>query len=386
MDDKLVWNGENISLDQLCRNLGIDIKIVRTFMDNGDSPEEAVNRILAVKGFDDPLVEPTVLTRYKKYRYKGETRSLSYFCRKYGLSFSKMSFILTTTDSFADAVRIYRRQQKKELGENSVEYKGDVGLPYDVARRNGIVYASLYQAKKRSGRTYDEMFKDQSAFDAALDQPFVFEDFKGTIRDAISCYDLNMSSILRRYSPYSSSSKESGSLSFVVETEILLKRVEDQELSICGFKGTPKQICKEMGISYPTHQFVKSCREPNCDLTALVTGIIRHNYEVKLLLDGPYTLDGFSGTVKEICDHFSMNYRTVVNVIIRSSESDVNSVLAMERCWADACNTSCMLPGYNGTLLECAEYADLPIGKLKLLIKDGNTPQQALNKVYSDYK
>lgn len=373
MENSVFWDGKEMVLDSLCSELEIDIDVVNLYIKNGESPEDAVNRVLAIRGFNTKS-DSSVLSRYERFDYNGEYKSVSYFCKKYGLDRGIIEKILPTVSSFEEAVLIY----KEKYGDAIVSFNGVEGRPYKVARSAGMGYSTLYQARKRNGKPFDQLISDEAYFEEMLQKDIEVADFKGTISECIACYGLDLSLIRRRFYPYSSSHPHS--LVDVVKSEVFYKQVCERDYTILDCSGHIDDICAALGISFPKSRFYKECLGRECNLDELVRSVITKEYRFQCKCKGPYTIHGVTGSVREICDAFDLVYVTVVNCIVRT-DKPVEDILNSEYDWAQSCKTVCHVGRFNGSLLECVDHAGLPLNKIRHLVKDGMTPQQALNYV-----
>ena len=71
MENSVFWKGKEMALDSLCSELEIDIDVVNLYIKNGETPEDAVNRVLAIRGFNTKS-DRSVLYRYERIDYTGE--------------------------------------------------------------------------------------------------------------------------------------------------------------------------------------------------------------------------------------------------------------------------------------------------------------------------
>lgn len=380
MDELVEYNGEKVSLPTLCEQLDIDIDCVRVYIKNGFSPEESVNILLDIKKFDD--VYESSISRYKRYEYKGETSAISRFCAKYGLDPVRMTNYVAESDSFEEAVEKYQEDLRIAAEKDSVELNGTSASVHEFAEELGIKYPGLYRNKVRTGKDYSVLLQEELDFDELLQKHIDIDDFHGSIKELIERFDLDKTTILRRYAPHNN--KYGMDIITIVTGSYYLKKVEDKVIVVCGVRGNYKNICKKLNISIDRINrrfYTADVSVMESDPLSILKSAIEHEQRHLSIVDSIYELNGVNGTVKELCDHFDMVYRNVVNVIYRTG-APIHQILQDEYEWSVLLKKKYSLPGFKGTLKECIEFLGVPSTRVKKRIQAGETPQKVLNSIY----
>ena len=138
--------------------------------------------------------------------------------------------------------------------------------------------------------------------------------------------------------------------------------------TVNGFTNNLRQIAKHFNINYIT---LRNRLKYGWSIEDAVNTPIKEQKEKEIKI---YTVNGFTGTLKEIAEHFDVNYGTLrdrINKQGMSIEKAVNiSIRENEKIYT--------VNGFTGNLTEIAKHFDINYNPLRQRLHKGFTIEEAV--------
>lgn len=144
----------------------------------------------------------------------------------------------------------------------------------------------------------------------------------------------------------------------------------EEVYTVNGLTGTLSQICIDLGLPYNT---IKGRLFRGMTIeAALSKPIVNKNNNRKV-----YTVDGFTGNLTEVCTHFGVSYSAVSTRISRGVPIE-DAVRSLSQKSLKKRNKIYSLNGFTGTLKEVCVHFEVPYDIIRDRIRRGKTLEEAV--------
>lgn len=271
------------SLPEVCNHFGVNLTTIFVRMKKGMSLQEAI---------EAPIIE------YKKvYIYKDFTGTLKEICNHFGVHYDAIYQRMRKGLSFEEAM-------KAPLMQNRIyTYKGISGTRPEICKHFGIRYLTVCKRIERTGESFEKALDVQKRKICKNAKIYTYKEFSGSLSEICKIFNVKYPTVYMRV-------RNGMSLEEAMNPEELLSKHKDVKIYTCqGFSGSRPEICKHFGINYQTickriERTGKSFEE------VIATPVRKRSLDIEKKI---YTHQDFSGTLPEVCKHFNVSYRAILN-------------------------------------------------------------------------
>lgn len=363
----VVYNGKTVILGQFCKENDIPVDVVLMRVSQGMTIEEAIDHELE---WNDSGSKMSHLYVKPIYSYRGETGSMTALCRRYHLTRNSVLKQMEKGLSFEEALT-YLIEYKEAHAVYTFE--GATGTITELCEIFGFNVVRVFRAKTRTTLNIEEILRAEMAIKNVELAHYSIRGFEGSFKDICEHYGLSEGEVIGRYL------RNGRDMKLALETETTWKIILDTPIKVDGKMKSLPDLCSEYGVNLSDvrHKIIHTKTK---DPLAAVQELKRYSE-----LTSKITYRKFTGSLKEVCDHFGLNFVAVRRPIgcgLSPKES-----LDNEYEWVQIKKKKCTIEGFSGTYEEVMEHFELnPSDIRRRILRLGQEPITAVQTLIEKKK
>lgn len=358
------YKGQEVKLGEFCKQNDIPIDVVLLRVSQGMTIEEAIDHELDWNESGSSLSH---LYMKPVYSYKGETGSMSAICRKNHVTRNSVLKQMEKGMTFEEAIDF--------LIESKAVYtfEGSTGTITELCEIFGFNVVRVFRSKTRTTQSIEDIFRAEMAIKNVEMARYSVNGFEGSFKEICEHYGLSEGEVIGRYLRNGRDMKKA------LENESSWKIILDTPIKVNGKTVSLPDLCSEYGVSLSDVRHKVIHTKTSNPLLA-VQELKRYDD-----LTSKITYRKFTGSLKEVCDHFGLNFVAVRRPIgcgLSPKES-----LDNEYEWVQIKKKKCTIEGFSGTYEEVMEHFELnPSDIRRRILRLGQEPITAVQTLIEKKK
>lgn len=284
----------------------------------------------------------------KRYSVLNFNGTLPEIAKHFGIRYHTLYDRLKRGMSLEEAVsvKIAISQNQRNEVYTVLGYKGT--LP-NIAHHFNIRYATLAQ-RLRNGMTLEEAV----SLPVQSSNLYSVGDYFGTLPEIAEHFGVNYGTLLKRL-------RNGIPLEEAIQEQRIVNRY-----SVCGYTGTLPEIAEHFGINYDTL------------MHRLRQGASLEEAISSLQINKIYNIKGYSGTLPEIAEHYDIKLGTLRTRLQRGMSLEEALGVSVSTRKGEGANKQYNVNGFTGTLHEIAEHFEVKYTTLINRLRKGWSLEDAI--------